>query len=334
MQKFKIGIIGAGTIVETNHLPAISIAQQAEVAWIYDKNPSRTALVAKMYGLPVLQDGLVESALQQVDVCLLATPYGVRGPYIEWCKQHHTALVVEKPFAFSLREHMDYCAGFEEWEIAVNLQRRFYRSAAVLQRIIQTGIFGRLQSVQFRQGYFTQKGGSGYISDARLAGGGVIAESAIHIQDIILWITGAQEVTVRQMRSFCANRLDYDSEFDSDIVSAGNTISVHCGISTLRNLDNGLQLQFEHALVLSDLSPDGGIFIKKGDGEKLGFAMSAIPEYQDLSLTAAKVNEAFLVFWQQFLSGLDNRSANRTSAYRSRLTTCWIEGIYKSMSLA
>ncbi len=335
MRKFKIGIIGAGSIVETNHLPAISIIPQAEVAWIYDKNPVRAELVAKMYGLSVLPEGSVETALQQADVCLLATPYGVRGAYMEWCRKHSTALVVEKPFAFSAKEHQGHCEGFEEWKIAVNLQRRYYQSVASLSRIIGTGVFGELRAIKFRQGNFSLKGGSGYLSDVRLAGGGVIAESAIHILDIILWITGAKEVSVRKMRSLHAARLDYDSEFDSEIVTAaGRTIPVHCAISTLRNFDNGLQLELDNAVVLCDLSPDGDIFIKEGATGKLNFTLAAIPQSQDLSLTAAKINEAFLVFWQQFLAGLGEKTANPTSAYGSLLTSSWIGDIYKSMNLA
>ena len=334
MRKFKLGIIGAGSIVEATHLPAISCAQQAEIAWIYDKNPQRTQLVAKMYGLPVLQGNQVEKGLENVDVCLLATPYGVRKPYIDQCKRYETALVVEKPFAFSVKEHLDHCDGFQEWEIAVNLQRRFYRSVAILRRIIETRIFGKLQSIRFLQGNFSLKGGSGYLSDARLSGGGVIAESAIHILDIILLITGAEEVTVRRMRAFHAGRLDYDATFDSGIVAAGNHIDVDCQITTLRNLDNGLQLRFENAVVACDLSPDGEIFIRRGDDEKMSFALSIISEYQDLALTATKINEAFLVFWQQFLLGLDRQVPNPTSASGSLLTSAWMEGIYKSMNLA
>lgn len=334
MSKFKLGIIGAGGIVETNHLPAISVAGQAEISWIYDKNPARAILVAKMYGLTLLEEGRFEAALPDTDICLLATPYGVRKPYIDACRNAGTALVVEKPFAFSRQEHLGYCTGFEEWKIAVNLQRRFYRSVAALHRIVRTAVFGRLIVVKFTQGHFTLKGGSGYLSDIRLAGGGVIAESAIHSLDIILWITGAQDVSVTAMNSLHANRLDYDSAFDSQILTGAGAVTVSCEISTLRNLDNSLRLQFEQATVSCDLSPDGTIFVKKGHGDKEEFILLPIPQSEDLVLTAGRINEAFLVFWQQFLAGMDSRSANRTSAYASLLTTTWIEQIYKSMNLA
>lgn len=336
MSKLRIGIIGAGGIVETNHLPAIAASGKAEIAWIYDKNPARADLVAKMYGLSVLEEASLISALRGVDCCLLATPYGVRRSYIDACRAAGIGLVIEKPFAFSHREHMEYCAGFKEWAIAINLQRRYYQSVATLYRIIRTSICGRLLAIRFNQGHFSLKGGSGYLSDVRLAGGGVIAESAIHSLDIILYITGASGVSVTNMRSLHANRLDYDSEFESNIVTPDGNVPVHCAVSTLRNLDNGLELEFEQATISCDLSPDAPILVKRRDSQAGGqdFYLASTLHREELLLTATKINEAFLIFWQQFLEGMAGHTANRTSAHESLLTSVWIEEIYKSMSVA
>lgn len=353
MSKFKIGIIGAGGIVETNHLPAIAASDQAEIAWIYDKNPSRAELVAKMYGLSVLGEAQLWPAIATVDCCLLATPYGVRRSYIDACRNAGIGLVIEKPFAFSRREHEEYCAGFKEWAIAINLQRRYYLSVATLHRIIRTAIFGRLVAIRFNQGYFSLKGGSGYLSDVRLAGGGVIAESAIHSLDIILWITGASQVSVTRMRSLHKDRLDYDSEFESDIVTPFGNIPVHCAVSTLRNLASGLELEFEQATVSCDLSPDAPILVKGragghansfGPSQATGqavsqdagqdFYLASTLQRDELLLSATKINEAFLIFWQQFLEGMAGHTVNRTSAHESLLTSAWIEEIYKSMNVA
>jgi len=341
MSKFKIGVIGAGGIVETNHLPAIAASGKAEIAWIYDKNPARAELVAKMYGLSVLEEAGLGAALASVDCCLLATPYGVRKPYIDACRNAGIALVIEKPFAFSRQEHLDYCRGFREWAIAINLQRRYYLSVSTLHRIIRTAVFGKLVRVRFNQGYFSLKGGSGYLSDVRLSGGGVIAESAIHSLDIILWITGASEVTLTDMRSLHADRLDYDSQFDSTIVTPHGNVPVHCAVSTLRNLDNGLELEFEQATVSCDLSPDAPILVKQRRGGSAGgdtrgqdFYLTSTLQREDLLLSATKINEAFLVFWQQFLEGMAGHTAGRTSARESLLTSVWIEEIYKSMNVA
>jgi len=331
MKNFRIGIIGAGSIVEGNHIPAITSLQHAGIEWVYDKNAHRSSLVSKMYGIPSLADGKVEEALKQVDICLLATPYGTRRPYIDLCRKFSTAVVIEKPFAFSREEHVAHCEGFREWEIAVNFQRRFYRSVAILRQIIRSALFGTLRSVRFAQGNFTLKGGSGYLSNVELAGGGVIAESASHVLDIILGITGAKGIRLCDSRSLHLAGLDYDTVFDSRLATAEGEIPIYCEVSTLRNLSNGLFLDFEHALVSCDLSPDGMIFVRNRENNSVEYSVKGESLYEGLPLQATRINEAFLIFWQQFIDGMQKQEANQTSAYTSILTSCWLEEIYRKI---
>ncbi len=332
MNKVRIGIIGAGSIVETNHLPAIRSLERATIAWVFDKNPQRTELVSKMYGIPVLSGQFPAAALEQVDICLLAIPYGTRKPYIDLCKQVGKCLVVEKPFAFSKEEHLDNCSGFQPWEIAVNFQRRYYRSVGVIGKIISRDIFGRLRSVDFLQGNFTLKGGLGYLSDVALAGGGVIAESASHILDILLQVTRAERVKLSQLHSLSLSGLDYDTAFDSVIGAASDEIPVHCEISTLRNLRNGLYLEFDHAFVSCDLSPNGKIFLRNKENQQLEFSLSDESLHDGPSFQATKVNTAFFFFWQQLLDGILEKKPNPTSACNSLLTSSWIGEIYKKIN--
>ena len=40
---------------------------------------------------------------------------------------------------------------------------------------------------------------------------------------------------------------------------------------------------------------------------------------------ATGINEAFLIFWQQFLLGMEKKEPNSTSAHNSILTSSWLE---------
>src|SRR5580658_475915 len=120
--KLAVGIIGAGSIVEDSHLPALKVCDRASVAWIHDAKESRAAMLAVMYGIrPVAIDGL-SAALDGVDVCLLAVPYGARPAFIEMCASRGKALYVEKPFATTLQEHERYCSLFPAHKLAVGFQ--------------------------------------------------------------------------------------------------------------------------------------------------------------------------------------------------------------------
>ncbi len=330
MNKRKIGIIGAGSIVETNHLPAIKSVEDLEIAWIYDRNQRRTDLLSKMYGIGSCGEDTLQGAVAEVDICLLAIPYGVRKPYIDLCRQLEKSMVIEKPFAFSVEEHLSYCSGFKAWQISVNFQRRYYHSVMALREVIRSGIFGKLKAIRFTQGYFSLKGGSGYLSDASLSGGGVIAESAIHALDIILHITGASDVGLDSLKTISVRGIDYDSVFDSWLETGNSRIPVHCEISTLQNLDNGLELQFEQACLFSELSPDSEILVRGQGRHSPGFTLQGY-DPGGANKGARRINEAFLSFWKQVAGAMQDEQVNPTSAAQCLLTTQWLEPIYQKI---
>jgi predicted dehydrogenase len=328
--KLKVGIIGAGAIVETNHLPALVTLDDFEVSWIYDKNAERITLASNMYNLTSISYEQLESSLREIDICLIAIPYGVRKPYIDLCRKFGKAIVVEKPFAFSENEHMEYANGFEPWKISINFQRRFYNSVILLKNIIKSNIFGSLLSIKFVQGNFTLKGGAGYLSDATLAGGGVIAESAIHGLDIISFITQSTGVKLKELKSLHKKGIDYDSYFESILENSKGEIHVACEISTLRNLRNGLHLQFDNACVFSDLSPEAQILVTKNND--VNFEIS----HHSLSSKfagARKTSETFLLFWEKVAEGIKEKTINETNACAVLVTTQWLQRIYQKINL-
>jgi predicted dehydrogenase len=327
MQKRKVGVIGAGSIVETNHMPSIKAIEQLELAWVFDKNAERMDLLSKMYGVASLEEASVEKRLEEVDICLIGIPYGARKPYLDMCGRLKKAVVVEKPFAFSEKEHLDQGAAFENNQLCINFQRRFYRSVGLLKNLIGSKIFGELQSIKYVQGNFSLKGGSGYLSSAKMAGGGVIADSAIHALDIILFITKATNIRVENLKTLSNAGIDYDTLFDSTLEIGDKAMAVHCEVSTLRNLKNGLTLFFENACVYCDLSPDGEIYVNDKAGTQKRFSVMGEQVYP-YKKGALKVGQAFLFFWQEAIEAFQTQVANDTSASSMVLSSKWLGEIY------
>ena len=324
----RIGIIGAGSIVENSHLPVLKNIQAAGISWIYDKNTVRSELISSMYGVPVIDEPSLESAMDDVDVCLLTIPYGVRARFIEMCAVKEKALYAEKPFATSVQEHEAYCGLFPFHKLAIGFQRRYYKIVSTLGSIISSGVLGQLTSIQFTQGYFSLKGGGGYLSDAALAGGGVIIESAIHALDQLLIASGAISVEVMNVKSIHKKGIDYDTKFDSLIKTFTQSIPVNCEISTLRNLSNGVKLQFENAVLKCNLSHDARPVVFKKDGALFHINL------EDLIIkdnTATSINKSFFIFWNQFLESLHSKTENLTHASTSLITTSWISQIYRNI---
>ncbi len=324
-ERYRLGIIGAGGITETNHLPSIKNIEELEVQWIYDKNPARSKLLSEMYNINAVNE-LTDAQWEQVDICLLAIPYGFRNEYIHKCASLGKALYVEKPFATTVAEHQAYAALFRPGHLAIGFQRRYYKTIAVLEFLVQSGLFGKLLKIEFNQGYFSLKGGAGHLSDAKLSGGGVIIESAIHALDQILMITHATGVSVDFVRSVASKGIDYDTEFGATITAEQGQIQLSAGISTLRNLDNGVTFQFESAIVRTELNADEAIHVVPNNGDK--FKIDSISGFTCSRPVAASMNTSFYFFWKEFLQGYKNSMNNITEASSSILTTALIEGLY------
>lgn len=322
----KIGIIGAGNIVENQHLPVLKNIKNVSIAWIYDSNPKRVDLLSKMYKIPALNTN-IEEAIQLIDVCLLAIPLGARKKYIDLCAQFNKALYCEKPFATSLEEHQELVSLFPDYALAVGFQRRCYANVRLLKDVMSTGMFGTLASIDIKQGAFSLKSGgkSSFVSDAKLSGGGVLIESAIHLLDQVLFALGSEDVQVKALKSLAQQGIDYDSEVSAVLTLPGKKkIPLEISVSTIRSYVNGMQFIFEKCTVFCPLEASAGLKILLPTGQVLDL-VNTIPG-------ALTVNAAFEEFWIDFLAALKLCTPNYTSAYNSVLTSKLIGEIYKRIN--
>src|SRR5258708_6042613 len=118
MAIFSVGIIGAGSIVTSFHLPVLLAMQQVRVEWITDIDAKMAGSVAKAFGVPPLAmpDPLAE--IPRTDIVVLAIPYGARPPYYEALRGRGTAIYVEKPIARTAAEHLELCSWFADYQLA------------------------------------------------------------------------------------------------------------------------------------------------------------------------------------------------------------------------
>jgi predicted dehydrogenase len=326
LNKTRIGIIGCGKIVESAHLPVLMNIPGVNIEWIFDKSETRSSLLAEMYRVKAIPETELKERMSAIDICLLTVPYGVRLPYIQMCAELQKGLYVEKPFAVSASEHNEYCSMFAKEKLAVGFQRRYYHTVKVIGDIINERLLGSLRAVRFSQGYFQLKGGTGFMSDAKMSGGGVIIESAIHALDQILQFSRATDVTVTDVKGIFSRQIDYDTTFAGIIGTKDGAIPYSCHISCLRNLDNGLELEFENGNLECMLSPGSDIRLTCSN---TSFDITGV---SGTTGSAGNVNAAFVLFWKDFIQGYHTQQPNITSGVSSILTTKWIEQIYSALN--
>jgi len=324
---YKIGIIGAGAIVELAHLPVLKTLKNVDVKWICDINVDNCALLSSMYNVNVIDINLLDNELKNIDICLLTIPYGARPAYIEKISNNNCALYVEKPFAINSEEHLTIMKKFSAHKLAVGYQRRYFQIIDELKNIIEDNIYGQLKKISLFEGNFHIKGNKSYLSNYKMAGGGIIIESAIHALDQLLLILEAKDVTVENVRSLAKDKIDYDSFITGQIRRQNTSISYELSISNLRNFNNGLYMEFENCILKCDLSVEGTISIKAKNSNRW-YNMAPVGNRSNYP---SSINESFKYIWEDFISALDSGQSNNSSASNSILTTNWIEQIYKNV---
>lgn len=166
MDQIKVGLIGAGNIMATRHLPALAMAKnQFKVLGIIDKNEEKAEQLARKFRLPnwsMCQDLNELSTIQwmeNVSAVIIAAPPIQHAGLIRACLELGKHVLVEKPFVtdidggktiidFALKRHL---------VLAVNHNFQFSRSFCKLEQLIRKESLGDIR------GFFCNQ----FSSDAR-----------------------------------------------------------------------------------------------------------------------------------------------------------------------
>src|SRR5689334_22132318 len=102
-QPVRLGILGAGAVVESYHLPVLRHLKDIKIQWISDQNLDRASKLAETFGIPHAAKSIEDCP--NVDMVLVAIPVGVRHIYLETIFARRWHAFCEKPFASTLTEH-------------------------------------------------------------------------------------------------------------------------------------------------------------------------------------------------------------------------------------
>ena len=320
-KKLTVGIIGVGDVVYKSHLPTLLAMNDVFVAWVTDRDHDRAEQVARSYRIESLRlpDQLV--TLPFTDIVLLAAPYGTRSPYYEVLQHRNSALYVEKPIARSADEHRHLCSLFSPPRLAIGFQRRSLGPVVLLKNLVNESVFGHLNRIEFRHGSSAiVTSGKSFVSDAKLAGGGVLFEHGIHGLDLALYIAGAKSAHSYHVNTIIDKGFDVHAEGQVALMNSFGQFILDFKISWLTEPGEGLTFIFEHAVVTMSMA-EPRILLKSHDGRVL---LSLTDSSTIYPLTGF---QTLWEYWRSFLAAVRSETANHTSASTSLLTTELIEQI-------
>jgi predicted dehydrogenase len=193
--KIGIGIIGAGNIAQSAHLPSYAQHNDCEVVSVYDIKEGRGASAAAKFGITRVADSLDE---------LLADPDVDAVSVCTWNNGHKDAAVAalkagkhvlcEKPMTVSVAdaEIMGKAADASGKVFLMGFVNRFKNGTKVLKEMAEEGKFGEFYYA--RASHLRRRGTPlGWFTDPAKSGGGPVIDIGVHMLDVAWYLLGKPE---------------------------------------------------------------------------------------------------------------------------------------------
>jgi UDP-N-acetyl-2-amino-2-deoxyglucuronate dehydrogenase len=319
-----VGIVGAGSMAFNSHVPVLR-AMGIEVRWVLDADETRARKLAAAFELPLAFSASDLARTPEVDVLLLACPYGVRLPYYEFLRDRRPALYVEKPVAHSVAELERICSLRPDYALAAGFLRRSYGVTNIVKGLIEDRLFGDLRRVRSEFGTAaTISTKSGFAKRLSMAGGGQLFESAIHDIDAVCYAAAVERARVLECRMEAEGEFDLETEARIELTDArGRRFEMELLVTCFRSTRYEIEMEFDQATVTFSLFRKTPPRIKSVRGNRTYHVLD--PALADRPKSPL---EMLYVFWRDYLDGLRTRRANYTSARTTAATTSVIEQLY------
>ena len=187
--KRKIGICGAGGIVDGAHLPAYTKAG-LEVVAIFDTDNAKAQDVAKRHGIPTVYKTLAELlADPKVEIVDIAVPAAAQPEIFAQVAAAKKHILAQKPFATTVAAGGAMVKQAKDAGIiaAVNQQLRFEEGVAAAHKMVELGWIGTVSNFSINVNLITPWELWPWAKDLeRLE----VMLHSIHYHDLIRWFLG------------------------------------------------------------------------------------------------------------------------------------------------
>ncbi len=185
-KKLRVGIVGAGNICCSSHLPAYEkLADRVEVVAIADIVVERAKKAAEKWNIPNYFAS-VEELLEKVDVDYIdiCTYTAAHAPVCIAAAKAGKDILCEKPLAANLEQGLAMEKAVKEAGVQFMLAvvTRYGAEQQRYRELFEKGVFGEIYAAKTQ--YVRRRGTpSGWFTDKELAGGGPVLDIGVHAID-------------------------------------------------------------------------------------------------------------------------------------------------------
>lgn len=336
MRKLRIGIIGAGGIAQSRHIPAfLKFSDNATITAVCDLNEETAKRAADQFGIQKSFTNY-KDLFRETDAVVICTPNKFHSEITVAALEAGQHVMCEKPMAMSLQECEEMAKARDRSGkvLAIAYHYRFMKEAQAAKKLILANEIGRPFVARARAMRRRKVPGWGVFTNKELQGGGSLIDYGCHLLDLSLWLMGNPKET--EVIGSAYNTL---SKMPDQVNQWGSfehkTFNVDDHVTAYIKFANGASLLFEtswSANIESDeesvsLSGEyGGIdlFPFRMNQSKHGMLLNTQPEW------LPGEDDYALAQTQNFINTCLGREEFMVKAEEALQTTRIIDAIYKS----
>lgn len=196
----RLCVIGAGSIFQNFHFPAIEETGLFELVGIVDSNKSVAEKVSRQLKVPVFKS---VADITNVDVCFIATPPHIRSQIIIPILEKGMHVVCEKPFTYTSDEGRKIIEVADEnnKSVFVTQTRRFFTNIAIIRDLIKGNVIRDLSEITIVEGGLY---GWSSVGNDRAEiipdDSGVLHDTGSHLVDMLLFMLDKYELNINDIK--------------------------------------------------------------------------------------------------------------------------------------
>ena len=217
--KLQVGIIGLGHQSLEDHIPAIKMSPDTELAGVVeiDDKKLKTFLSENkdVKGYKNL-NRLFKN--HNLDFIVVAVPHYLHYEILKEAIGRKIHILKEKPFAVSLTQakELNKLAQANNVQIMVTLQRRFNPIYSTFFQLIDK--IGIPFFIEAKYTFFTDNPHEGWRGRKTLAGGGCLIDMGYHIIDLLMWYFGLPDEVFVEISCAAKENIAYDAEDTAKVI--------------------------------------------------------------------------------------------------------------------
>ncbi len=277
MPPVRLAIVGCGAAARGCHLPALPpLKGDVQLTALIDRDPRQARDALELYrelGGTGADEVVIATdpaeAAGDFDAAVVVVPHSAHARTVESLLAAGKHVLLEKPMTTAVedaRRLVDLAADASAPLLAMAHPRRLFPAYAWVKRLIDSGDLGDVVRVDWSEGHpYAWEPVSWSMFDRRLAGGGVLTDTASHVFDTLHWWLG-HDVEVVRYRDDTLGGVETDAEAHLRF----GTIDVHCAFSRVRDLGISCTVTSTRATVTIGTDfPAGECTLVTADGVEL-----------------------------------------------------------------